>query len=620
MGRPTRRPRWGYNAPGGALVEPPSNFARLGFYTAERPPAQWVNYLLHFTAAWCDYLAGPGWGAWERLAHGGSAPTLNTLTAIAVDTNDLRARAGVYRYVIAGVKSGPTPTLAVSRTGREWLERDPPTLCDAIRGIAPVGSQWLLWGTGPDAKERIWNTPASGSGSAIQASDDEDWTVAEVLELLVPRGLAHDGAGEAWVACDDGAGDAVLVRSRDDGATWPFTVAMVVDNGARICDIVWDAARSRYLLSASDGKTYTFVGGSSNALAPGGSAPDATPGSMVHLRVGGDTCVAWARADYDGVALGWLDVWRSEDGGGTWAAVTLPVAFGPTATDVTYAEGVWLITSTSAPYLWRSDDDAVTWERVPLPLDEESWALYRAVYADGAVTASGLTWTVATTRATGLSPDSSRVYSPEPGYLADAGYLRGRRIASTPPTDNQVLVWNAGTGRWTPSTPAAGMSNPMTSVGDLIVGSTAGAPARLALGGASTLLSSDGVTLGYDAAPWTVTIAPASIVTTNATPTEVVAEGAPGVACGASYDLHIVASYRDLSACYSWRVQATISDDGASGVTLRDVVVTPSNPSAPVTIALSIVSAHVVVTGTGVAATTIDWAARGSVLVCPQGS
>lgn len=166
-----------------------------------------------------------------------------------------------------------------------------------------------------------------------------------------------------------------------------------------------------------------------------------------------------------------------------------------------------------------------------------------------------------------------------------------------------------------------GLANPMTTEGDLIRGGAAGAPTRLvAPVGSSNLLGSSGGVPVWTDAPWTSTIDPAAAVTTDATPTEVVAEGAPGVAGGASYELHIVASYRDLSACYSWRILAAISDDGAGGVTLRDAAVLPSNPAAPPTLAVSIVVGNIVVTATGVGATTIDWAARGSVLVCPQGS
>ena len=51
-------PRWAYDPPAGAIVEPDSGHAEDGFASAERPP-QWVNYLLHYQPAWCDYLRGP---------------------------------------------------------------------------------------------------------------------------------------------------------------------------------------------------------------------------------------------------------------------------------------------------------------------------------------------------------------------------------------------------------------------------------------------------------------------------------------------------------------------------------------------------------------------------------
>jgi hypothetical protein len=55
--------------------------------------------------------------------------------------------------------------------------------------------------------------------------------------------------------------------------------------------------------------------------------------------------------------------------------------------------------------------------------------------------------------------------------------IRGINIATAAPTTNQVLQYN-GTS-WTPTTLAAGLTNPMTGNGDIIFGGTSGAPTRL---------------------------------------------------------------------------------------------------------------------------------------------
>jgi len=485
--------RWAYDPPAGALVEPPSSFAKAGFATGTRPPAEWINYQLHFSSAWVDYLAGPGWGSWTRTAHGGSAPVFTSVTGLAVDTDDSRAAAARYRYVAVGAITGAA-AIAVSRTGREWVTRTIPNGCTALRGVVMLGDRCMVWGT-HTVDTRAWQTELGGGPSAISVADDAYWTTCtdSVGNLADVVAVAYDGTSEAWALTVSG-GATARYRSRNGGQTWPvesgFTfVASSVGTG-----IAWDATRSRYVIVGSKGDTYTFVpteDGGSTGITQRQTLPTAPTTGTIHLRTGGGTCLAWASLDASGTPLAASLIWRSDDGGETWAAVALATAVGAALTDVTYADGVWVATTSAAPYLWRSDDAGATWERVQLPLDESSsWALYRAVYADGAVTATGLTWTVATTRATGLAPDSSRVYSPEPGYLADAGYLRGQRISSTAPTDNQVLVWDAGGGLWTPETLAAsGMANPMITAGDLIRGGAAGAPERFGAGAEGSALT-----------------------------------------------------------------------------------------------------------------------------------
>jgi len=461
--RPTRLPRWAYAAPGGQLVEPPSSFARLGYFADERPPAQWINYQLHFAAAWADYLAGPGWGAWERTAHGGSAPTFTGIAGLAVDADDATAALARRRYVLAGATSGGL-ALAVSRTGREWIARSPPGTATELHGVLAVGSYFLLWGLAGSVAA-MWRTQRDdvvpSVSSAITLDDGDLWSLVGSFSAPTTGVAAVVWNGTARVGRLLRLANAfAFAFSDDDGATWSavFDGSGLV-SGAVASGLAWDAVRGRWLAASDKGDVALLTVGSNWTLPV--LLPSMPTTARVHLRAGGGLCIAWASVDRTEAPLAASVLWRSEDGGETWTAVSLPSAWGATLTDVTYADGVWVATTTAAPYLWRSDDGGATWERVALPLGEEaSWALHLAVYADGAVTATGLTWTVATTRATGLAPDASRVYSPEPGYLADAGYLRGRRIAATAPTDGQGLVWDATGGVWTPTTPAAALPDP----------------------------------------------------------------------------------------------------------------------------------------------------------------
>jgi photosystem II stability/assembly factor-like uncharacterized protein len=181
--------------------------------------------------------------------------------------------------------------------------------------------------------------------------------------------------------------------------------------------------------------------------------------ARVQLVVGGPsdarTLLAWASYREDGTtALAATLLWRSTDGGATWSAITVPTGWGATITDLAHVDGSWIATQSAAPYLWRSDDDGQNWERLPLPVTDTlaDWPLQRAVYADGQIVATGLTWTVYSTRASATSPGTWT--SREPVYLADAGYLRGRTISSTAPTNGQTLVWSSSTSQWVPTTAA----------------------------------------------------------------------------------------------------------------------------------------------------------------------
>lgn len=74
------------------------------------------------------------------------------------------------------------------------------------------------------------------------------------------------------------------------------------------------------------------------------------------------------------------------------------------------------------------------------------------------------------------------------GGTPSGGIAPPTRLAAT--TNGYVLTLAAGVPTWAAAT--GGFSNPMTSVGDLIVGGTSGAPARLAAGASTYVLTSNG--------------------------------------------------------------------------------------------------------------------------------
>lgn len=164
-----------------------------------------------------------------------------------------------------------------------------------------------------------------------------------------------------------------------------------------------------------------------------------------------------------------------------------------------------------------------------------------------------------------------------------------------------------------------------TTNGDLAYRDGAGAVVRLGAGAPGTVLTIDGGGIPAWAAsavpsvPWTALITEGLITTVDATPTAVVTEAEQAAAGGILFDFEVTALYRDLSAMYSWKVLATVRDDGAGTINLQDAVITPTDPGGPLAIGVSIVGTDLVVTATGVIATTIDWFKSGSRKFHPQG-
>ena len=486
-------PRFAWSASAG-LVEPISSIADDGFPARFEAPAQWFNYLFHYSLAWSDFLRGPGWGAWTRAAHGGSAATFTSITGLAVDADDTRARAQRYRYAITGVASGPAAKIAVSRNGLTWQDRAVHADTASLAGIAQVGVYWVAWGR-DGGTGAAWRTPVhdGSSSSAIGVSDATYWTTIAAFAGRTIRGIV-DGGGDIYALERTSSAQYALVGSNDDGTTWPFTAGFGWSAAAQATSIAYDDSRSRHIVASSLGEVRsvpplsTFPSGGTTLGTMTGIPTDA----RVQLVVGGPsdarTLLAWASYREDGTtALAATLLWRSTDGGATWSAITVPTGWGATITDLAHVDGSWIATQSAAPYLWRSDDDGQNWERLPLPVTDTlaDWPLQRAVYADGQIVATGLTWTVYSTRASATSPVTWT--SREPVYLADAGYLRGRTISSTAPTNGQTLVWSSSTSQWVPTTAAA---SPTTTRGDLIVRG-ASADQRLALGTVGHYLRAD---------------------------------------------------------------------------------------------------------------------------------
>ena len=487
--RPAARPLWAYGG-SAAIVEPPEGKRALGFVTSERPPASWLNYQFHFTGATLDWLAGPDMSTWTRRAQG--AVTFTAISGMARDTS-ANVYGSRYTLAIAGT-DGTGAVMAVSRRGAGWsLRRNFDSTTGTLAGVLYALGKWWCWfDDGASGGTIMVTDPDGGSSSAIE-SNSNPWLTAYASAgtLLGARDLATDGT--TLVA----AFGKRIVTSINGGLTW-ITNATAFDfgGGGYLRSVVYDG--TGWVAIADTGRVWTATDPTSTWTHTATLSVESA--WTWRLATDGAGTVVAYKAGYSATPQG---VNVSTDHGASLTSITPPGAM-TYIERLYFADDVWIAASSSAPYLWQSNDitTAGTWTALPLLSDDgNAWAVYDVILADGAWLAAGYTYTVRSGAARDvLAPVYG--YDPAPGYLSDAGYLRGRRVDDTAPTDGQALVWSTSAGRWRPGTVSGGgSSSPTTTVGDMIVRG-ASVDQRLAIGTSGQVLMVSGGAPAWGDAPW----------------------------------------------------------------------------------------------------------------------
>jgi len=218
----------------------------------------------------------------------------------------------------------------------------------------------------PTCAARVFAGSRCGSGLVRSADYGDAWESVPTYFHYV-MGLYFDGtvAGRVWAVTDDR-----LLRSDDDGATWAELHQELHYHGftlhpddpdllllGSVGSGVWgdDAAR---VYRSEDGGT-TWADSSTGIPASEASAhtlvrwPGAPDTVLLGTYKGGDV------SHRTGVGIG---LWRSTDGGGTWALADLPVD------DISgLAAGDDAVVAATGEGIWRSEDEGVTWARCDGP-------------------------------------------------------------------------------------------------------------------------------------------------------------------------------------------------------------------------------------------------------------
>lgn len=182
-------------------------------------------------------------------------------------------------------------------------------------------------------------------------------------------------------------------------------------------------------------------------------------------------------------------------------------------------------------------------------------------------------------------------------------------------SDGTLPVWHT----LTASDVGALSSTILTANGDLLFRNGAGVTLPLPIGAPGELLTVSGGLPSWQPAPappnlpWTTAIVPATVPTTDATPT-VALSFTTTLNKGHVLELMVSATRSDRGAQAAWKILVTVTNAGGV-VTVRDTVSTPTDPGTAWVVAVTGAAPDVQVVVTGALATNIDWAVTGTALV-----
>ncbi len=281
--------------------------------------------------------------------------------AARVDTESL-----AYAYIRAGQSTG-IPT----GTGPQWRSLGPTTIPNgqtygtsrvnvsgrvAAVAVDPHNPAHVLCGA---AAGGVWESFDRGGSWAPRTDFAPSLSVGAIAFDAKTAGVVYCGTGEGNFYWSLGAG---LLKSVDGGTTWT-TLCTTPFVGQGFYDLKVDPTNSQHLLSANTYGIYESINGGVSWT----QRRNVISAWSISIAPGGGASAEILAACHDGL-------WRSTDGGTTWAAATLPgapaafdrvaVAHAPSNAAIVYVFGagapqIQVPGSTvptdkmATPYLWR---------------------------------------------------------------------------------------------------------------------------------------------------------------------------------------------------------------------------------------------------------------------------
>lgn len=211
--KPANVPVW--NSGGAVNVEPSAGKKILGWLANERPPAQYLNWLLKLTGEWAQYLSdGAMSGAWTFASTVGITGLITATAGLVAAANQHITVSGTGRFKHGDMIKAISPYGFVCNVTSNWtIGLDAGYLLSTGAGTVVVPIPMVVG-------ERIKSLTYARFGTATS-----DFTAIQVLRLAVGGGITDITAA--------------ATTDNDIGAVWADKVVDVTDTTCADGDVFW---------------------------------------------------------------------------------------------------------------------------------------------------------------------------------------------------------------------------------------------------------------------------------------------------------------------------------------------------------------------------------------------
>lgn len=347
--RPLQVPRWA-DVDQTDIVEPSSGRKDEGWNTADRPPAQHMNWLQNRLASWVGHYSEMQIHNWflssETLAENAAT---NAIASGGIEVQGFTPTI-VRAWLGVGGPLGAKPLIYSSHNGERLTLDDTGAVKNfALNGCVydPSLDVWVLVGDADGADAYILSGLPGPTSSWTERANPKNF------ELLA---VANDGAG-LFVAAGVHDGTDMYAVTSPDGTTW--TERVIAAAAGQVNSIVWTG--TNFVAVGQDGGGAPLIWTSPDGITWTSRTPGATSaGRLTSVAYNGRAVIAVGNEG---------EIHQSLDDGVTWTLVRNP---GSSPEDENLrsvgadpGNGLLIVIQDVLDLMLYSIDDGLTWVRLP---------------------------------------------------------------------------------------------------------------------------------------------------------------------------------------------------------------------------------------------------------------